>query len=182
MKSLYIYPSDNQYEDYLQELRIKLIKIAENFDGDPLVKDKYRFTKFAKRGLTWYLINLLRSDKKAKEEVLLLDITVMEGKYFVIYPVNADIKELRIIEVEYNGRRLVNKKVLKTYKDITNNRGVVINTIVPDIIPFIKIEWNMGKGLKREYPISFNGFNGNTKIVSYRYENNILRVFNRIFK
>lgn len=53
MKSLYIYPSDNQYEDYLQELRIKLIKIAENFDGDPLVKDKYRFTNFAKRGLTW---------------------------------------------------------------------------------------------------------------------------------
>ena len=106
----------------------------------------------------------------------------MEGQYFVIYHVNADIKELRIIEVEYNGRRLVNKKVLKTYKDITNNRGVVINTIVPDTIPFIKIEWNMGKGLKGEYPISFNGFNGNTNIVSYRYENNILRVINRIFK
>lgn len=78
MKSLYIYPSDNQYEDYLQELRIKLIKIAENFDGDPLVKDKYRFTNFAKRGLTWYLINLFRSDKKAKDEVSLLDITFIE--------------------------------------------------------------------------------------------------------
>lgn len=78
MKSLYIYPSDNQYEDYLQELRIKLIKIAENFDGDPLVRDKYRFTNFAKRGLTWYLIDLFRSDKKAKDEVSLLDITFIE--------------------------------------------------------------------------------------------------------
>ncbi|MFL2140870.1 hypothetical protein [Ruoffia sp. FAM 26254] len=138
-----------------------------------------------------YIDNIVIKEIQSIDEAVNLDLhffevfkvnPCMEGQYFVIYPVNADIKELRIIEVEYNGRRLVNKKVLKTYKDITNNRGVVINTIVPDTIPFIKIEWNMGKGLKGEYPISFNGFNGNTNIVSYRYENNILRVINRIFK
>lgn len=78
MKSLHLQSFDTQYEDYLQELRIKLIEIAKDFDGDPRDKDKYRFTNYAQRGLRWYLIDLLRKNKKTKDEVPIYDIYFSE--------------------------------------------------------------------------------------------------------
>jgi|SRR5699024_8559317 len=78
MKGLYLNLSDSYYEDYLQELYIKLFEIAAAFDGDPLDKDNYRFTHYAKRGLRWHLIDLLRSAKKSNVEVPFLDIYFLD--------------------------------------------------------------------------------------------------------
>lgn len=53
------------YEDYYQELSIKLFELAEGYEGDPLGEDadRYRFTAFAKQGLKRGLIDMLRKEK-----------------------------------------------------------------------------------------------------------------------
>lgn len=51
------------YEDYAQELRLKLLDIEVGFDGKALGADRIRFVGFAGRGLYWHLISLLRKEK-----------------------------------------------------------------------------------------------------------------------
>ena len=61
-----IHSAHIHYDDYWQELRIKLLQIAQNFDGQPLTNDddRYRFTAYAQRGLYWHLIDLIRRDQR----------------------------------------------------------------------------------------------------------------------
>lgn len=80
LRDLYIYADDNNYEDYLQELRVKLITIASKFEGDPIDKDKYRFTSYAKQGLKWFMIDMLRKAKNISNEISLADITFVSGE------------------------------------------------------------------------------------------------------
>lgn len=60
-----LYSTHIDYEDYAQELRIKLLEIGKSFDGKPLVKkdDRYRFIAYADNGLAWHLVNLLKKNK-----------------------------------------------------------------------------------------------------------------------
>ena len=62
---LFISPRHVSYEDYAQELRLKLLEIEAGFDGKALGEDRMRFVAFAGRGLYWFLISLLRKEKKA---------------------------------------------------------------------------------------------------------------------
>ncbi|MBG9981038.1 sigma-70 family RNA polymerase sigma factor [Facklamia lactis] len=57
-----ISPYQSDYPDLVQELRIKLCQIAQDFDGQPLqnADDRYRFIAFASKGLTWKLLNLFK--------------------------------------------------------------------------------------------------------------------------
>lgn len=55
------------YEDYAQELRIKLLAIEESFDGEALGEDRIRFVAFAGKGLYWHLVSLLRKNQKKSE-------------------------------------------------------------------------------------------------------------------
>lgn len=48
------------YDDYLQELRLKLLTLADKFDGDPFKEDLVRFLGFAKQGLYRYTLDLIR--------------------------------------------------------------------------------------------------------------------------
>ena len=52
------------YDDFFQELQLKLVDLYTHFDGLPLEKeiDRYRFTSYAKTGLYWHGLNLLRKD------------------------------------------------------------------------------------------------------------------------
>lgn len=61
------------YEDYYQELCIKLVEIAQEYEGDPLGDDRYRFTYYAKKGLSWHLIDLLKKDRHNEYEQSLSD-------------------------------------------------------------------------------------------------------------
>ncbi|AXY26224.1 hypothetical protein CL176_09555 [Suicoccus acidiformans] len=50
------------YDDLTQELRLRLIDIAKQFEGNPFKgEDRYRFTAYARKGLRWYLLDRLRS-------------------------------------------------------------------------------------------------------------------------
>lgn len=55
------------YDDLCQELRIKLIEIIKRFDGNPKGQDKGRFITYARKGLYWHAISLLRKDKSGTE-------------------------------------------------------------------------------------------------------------------
>lgn len=61
---LFISPRHVSYEDYAQELRVKLLEIEASFDGNALGEDRIRFVAFAGRGLYWFLVSLLRKEKQ----------------------------------------------------------------------------------------------------------------------
>lgn len=52
--------ADSHYDDYAQELRLYLFKLANKFAGDPLGSDRYAFVAYAKRGLGWHLSRLIQ--------------------------------------------------------------------------------------------------------------------------
>ena len=64
-----IHSAHIHYDDYWQELRIKLLQIAQNFDGQPLTNDddRYRFTAYAQRGLYWHLSLIHISEPTRRE-------------------------------------------------------------------------------------------------------------------
>ena len=70
LKDCYISLGHFEYEDYLQELKLKLLLLAQDFDGDVLGVDRFRFVAFARRGLTWYLIDLKRRQARLTVKTL----------------------------------------------------------------------------------------------------------------
>lgn len=58
LKDAYLDRDHLFYEDFLQELRLKLLTMATHFDGQALGEDRYRFTAYCRRGLLWYAQDL----------------------------------------------------------------------------------------------------------------------------
>ncbi|MEG9284396.1 sigma-70 family RNA polymerase sigma factor [Aerococcus urinae] len=58
------------YQDYAQELRLKLLDVAERFEGRPLGEDRYRFVAYAGRYLRWCLLDLLRQTSRLPQLTL----------------------------------------------------------------------------------------------------------------
>lgn len=65
LQRLSIYPQNMDYEDYYQELQIKLMDILRRFkiDSADLEEVNAKFTAFAGRGLYWHGLDLVRSKK-----------------------------------------------------------------------------------------------------------------------
>lgn len=124
------------YEDYLQELRIKLLTIEEEFDGKPLKGDRIRFAAYAGKGLYWHLVNLLRTENQRKE-TFVEDISLMsdtEGMFAPLlegnYALNSfiegvkqrlDKEELALFYILADGSYEIN--------EIAKNYGVSRKTI-----------------------------------------------------
>ncbi|MGX6486643.1 sigma-70 family RNA polymerase sigma factor [Aerococcus sanguinicola] len=60
LASFHIPPHHSDYDDFLQELRLRALKVAQDYDGDCLNEDRYRFTNYLKQALSWYCLDLLR--------------------------------------------------------------------------------------------------------------------------
>ncbi|AEA01901.1 MULTISPECIES: sigma-70 family RNA polymerase sigma factor [Aerococcus] len=58
------------YQDYAQELRLKLLDVVDRFEGDPLAEDRYRFVAYAGRYLRWSLLDLLRQTSRLPQLTL----------------------------------------------------------------------------------------------------------------
>lgn len=82
------------YDDYLQELRLKLLYLAEQFDGDPFKEDIYRFLGFAKQSLYRYTLDLLKKHSQ-KFDVVNSDVselgTILHSD--LIFDSNPEIQE-----------------------------------------------------------------------------------------
>lgn len=70
LKSFSIYPNHMFYEDYLQELSIKLLDLAESFEGDIFGDCRFQFVAYGRKGLTWFLRDLLVKQTKLKTRSL----------------------------------------------------------------------------------------------------------------
>lgn len=62
LQRLHIHPQHMNFDDFFQELQIKLVKIYRKFEGDPLriEADRYQFTAYAGNGLYWRGIDLFK--------------------------------------------------------------------------------------------------------------------------
>lgn len=62
LNRLRVHPNHMNFDDFFQELQIKLVEIYRTFDGDPLTieADRYKFTAYAGNGLYWRGIDLFK--------------------------------------------------------------------------------------------------------------------------
>ena len=110
LKDAHVSPSMLYYEDFLQELRLKLLSFLDRFEGNPLGADRYAFTAYARKGLYWGVMDLLRKEKRQwhtpleKEDVL--DAGLMQ-----VYQQS----HLSIQLFEQEARRRLNRKELAVY-------------------------------------------------------------------
>lgn len=83
----------HNYDDVLQELRLKLIRLAEHFDGDPFKGDVVRFLGFAKQGLFRHTLDLLRKEASQPDTVG-TEVTELESMLHsdLVFGDNAHIK------------------------------------------------------------------------------------------
>lgn len=51
------------YEDYAQELRLKMLELYQKFDGNPVDTERYQFVAYASKGLYWYLLDILKKER-----------------------------------------------------------------------------------------------------------------------
>ena len=108
-----VYESHNSYEDYYQELSIKLIEIAKKFEGDLFVGDKYQFVSYAQKGLNWYLLDLLRSDSSYNHEFALSEFTFIED--------NTKVMPDKMLSFYAEVRKRLNSEEFIIFKGIANN-------------------------------------------------------------
>lgn len=74
--------SQATYEDYAQELRVRLLFLADDF-GPSLLKapGRYRFTAYAKQALFHRLVDLLRQNTQPTQPTA--DLTIFEGEGYI---------------------------------------------------------------------------------------------------
>ena len=100
---------------------------------------------------------------------------------FLIYPKNVDIKKIEVFSLKFD-EKLIEDELLYTKNNLTNNYSLLIKTVVPEIIPNLKIKWETSKGELGEYTFNNNGDNGNVDISSYKYKLTFKRKILSIFK
>ncbi|AMB99883.1 hypothetical protein AWM75_07840 [Aerococcus urinaehominis] len=58
------------FDDYYQELSLKLLSLTNTFDGDVLGADRYQFTAYATTSLRRYMIDLWRKYQQDDHQAL----------------------------------------------------------------------------------------------------------------
>lgn len=66
LRDAYLYPGHLDYEDYYQELCLKLLNLAENFEGNIFKEGRYPFVAYARRGLSWFVSDLRRRQSRTQ--------------------------------------------------------------------------------------------------------------------
>lgn len=93
--------------------------------------------------------------------------------HFLFYPKDVDIKKIDFFSLSFQNKLVETK--LDTVEDLKNNTCLIIHTSLPDTIPNLKIRWETSRGEIGEYTFTFNGYNGNTNISSYKYKLTVKR-------
>lgn len=90
LNRLRVHPNHMNFDDFYQELQIKLVKIYKGFEGDPLHNevDRYKFTAYAGNGLYWRGIDLFKK------------------KSFSTLPIVEDVHLERMVDVEEERDKL----------------------------------------------------------------------------
>lgn len=67
LSQMNVKPHYRDYDDFAQELRLKLLDVYQRFDGQALEEDRYRFIAYAGQALRWTVANLLRKQQDLAE-------------------------------------------------------------------------------------------------------------------
>lgn len=122
INSFHVSQQSSNYHDFAQELRIKLIYLAENFEGHPLKEpsDRYRFVAYAKLGLRWHLLNLF---KKSSREVIFDNEITQKCYSLEIYTDNM-IEDLKLADYHCYAQSLLKENEYNIYLALVDELSV----------------------------------------------------------
>lgn len=94
------------------------------------------------------------------------------GQKFIIYPNGVDIVKIDFYELEYNvkNNKLIQVQKIYEMRDIKSERALLLQTILPEGIPRLKIVWETSDGKIGEHIFSYNGFSGYQDVSYYEYK------------
>lgn len=81
------------------------------------------------------------------------------GQYIVAKP-DGNMSNIRFYLVEYKNDKFVENALIKKIDNVTTNQTLVIQSVVPEGVPNLKIKWYNKDYLEGELIISYDGKNG----------------------
>jgi len=104
------------------------------------------------------------------------------GELTMFTPKECSIKELKVYSLKWERGKLKTDEVLKVFKIINPEEGVLLNINYPCGAPSRKLVWVCDYGVKGEHIFAENGFNGRVDKTVYNYKygviSNIRRMLN----
>lgn len=95
-----IYQDRDEYDDFAQELRMKLIVLAESSVYDPFTQDG-PFTAYAKRGLRYKLVDLLRKqNRQTALDLIAWDDKVEDAHVIPNYDAENIIDHIAMLDIQ----------------------------------------------------------------------------------
>lgn len=137
-----------------------ILKISFNKNSytDTIVIKKIRPDDFDSLNMQFRFIQIYENSKEK-----------MNIDYFLLYPNNVDIKKLDFIDLKYDSEAKEIEEIRETKNNIKNATCIIIGTILPEGAPCFRVRWVTSKGEMGEYTFHYNGFNGNSDMLSYQY-------------
>lgn len=96
------------------------------------------------------------------------------GELTMFTSMDSNVKEVRLYTVKWENDKLKNDKLLKSFKNIQIETGILFDIYYNCGMPSRKIEWICDYGVKGEHYFSENGFNGRVDKTVYSYKYSFL--------
>ncbi|MBN1469446.1 MAG: hypothetical protein JXM74_01745 [Fusobacteriaceae bacterium] len=96
------------------------------------------------------------------------------GELTMFTSMDSNVKEVRLYTIKWENNKLKNDKLLKSFKNIKVETGILFDIYYNCGMPSQKIEWICDYGIKGEYYFSENGFNGRVDKTVYSYNYNFI--------
>ena len=85
---------------------------------------------------------------------------------------NFDLDGIKLIALEYEGDKLVEKEVLQVYS-LNKGERLLVNAVYPEGIPMLKLRWAVENGEVKEdeYIFEYDGRDGGEDKIEFKYGN-----------
>jgi len=119
----------------------------------------------------------LQSDKDFKSLKFVIEYDINENNYnelTLFINRSIQLKKVALYSVKYENKKLIKGTLLKEFKNIRLDTGILFNIYNSETIPNILLEWTLDFGIKGKYYFTENCFNGNRNITRYGYNKTFL--------
>lgn len=87
-------------------------------------------------------------------------VSVDASKQYIVVKPDGPISNIRFYLLEYKNDQLLENSLIKTVDQLLETQTLVIETVVPEGVPNIKMKWITKNYVEGEFIISYDGKNG----------------------